>query len=104
MNDTEWLKVLLDGSPLLLLMLPSLITGLVLIFLLYLLVKAFGKEFITGMRAQTEAFNNIASSVQSMEKTNIESARLNDDIRITLMAMSNKIDQVLENSRKRGDQ
>ncbi len=98
----EELKVLLDASPLLLLMAPSLITGLVLIILFYKLASGLGREFITAQRAQTDSFNRIAASVESM-KDNIEkNARLNDDIRITLTAMSGKIDHLLANT-KRGE-
>jgi hypothetical protein len=97
----EELGILLGASPLLLLLAPSLITGLVLIFCAFRLFKTLGGRFLDVQDRQAASFEKIAASVTQMvsgiEQLKEHSAKddyFTTEVRITLRSIEDNVGRI----------
>jgi hypothetical protein len=87
-------------KPALIIMSPSLLVGLMIMLGSYKLVNKWGDRFLNAQDRQAAAFEKIAVGVEKVQADLDANTKLNADIRITLAAMSTRIDQILENTKR----
>lgn len=95
----EELKTLLSSESLLLmLMTPSMVTGILILVMVYRLISTIGKSFIATQERTAIAFEKMAVSVECLRSAAESEKTNNEDMRITLKVIVEKLDRILSES------
>ena len=89
------IEVLLNNEALLVMLIaPSMIVGMAIIFMAFKLLSKLGDKYIIAQDRQTTAFEKIVDGVDYLIKVEEQRTRRDDDIRISLRVITDRIEKI----------
>ncbi len=91
------IEVLLNNEALLVMLIaPSMLVGIVIIFMAFKLLSKLGDKYLVSQDKQTAAFEKIVDGVDFLIKVEEQRTRRDDDIRISLRVLTDRIEKVVD--------